>query len=206
MRFLVVDLDHPSREQKALVSRFYRGYIPTLAFLDALRQDGLQPFRRDCQPARRHLGPRGDPQESLRTLARRYALRAGPACGAPAIRLGRMRPRPLAWSRPRAPLPRREPPPSPSVGRATHAASYWELVGRQVPVQPSIAGAEALSEDSGLKLAAREVSEVTEGGRRAPRERRRRRTRARGRGRSRPSREADARRRRFPTRSDSRRC
>jgi hypothetical protein len=35
VRFLVVDLDRPSREQKALVSRFYRGYIPTLAFLDA---------------------------------------------------------------------------------------------------------------------------------------------------------------------------
>ena len=35
VRFLVVDLDHPSHDQKALVSRFYRGYIPTLAFLDA---------------------------------------------------------------------------------------------------------------------------------------------------------------------------
>jgi hypothetical protein len=35
VRFLVVDLDQPSRDQKALVSRFYRGYIPTLAFLDA---------------------------------------------------------------------------------------------------------------------------------------------------------------------------
>jgi hypothetical protein len=35
VRFLVVDLDHPSREQKPLVFRFYRGYIPTLAFLDA---------------------------------------------------------------------------------------------------------------------------------------------------------------------------
>ncbi|MEO8430634.1 MAG: hypothetical protein ABI592_03925 [Acidobacteriota bacterium] len=34
-RFLVVDLDHPSRDQKALVSGFYRGAIPTLAFLDA---------------------------------------------------------------------------------------------------------------------------------------------------------------------------
>jgi hypothetical protein len=35
VRFLVVDLEHPSRDQKALVSRFYRGYIPTLAVLDA---------------------------------------------------------------------------------------------------------------------------------------------------------------------------
>jgi len=35
VRFVVVDLDHPSRDQKVLVSRFYRGYIPTLALLDA---------------------------------------------------------------------------------------------------------------------------------------------------------------------------
>lgn len=35
VRFLVVDLDHPTAEQKAIVSRFYRGYIPTLAILDA---------------------------------------------------------------------------------------------------------------------------------------------------------------------------
>jgi hypothetical protein len=34
VRFLVVDLDHPSASQRALVSRFHRGYIPTLAFLD----------------------------------------------------------------------------------------------------------------------------------------------------------------------------
>jgi len=32
-RFIVVDLDHPSPPQKALVQRFYRGYIPTLAFV-----------------------------------------------------------------------------------------------------------------------------------------------------------------------------
>jgi len=32
-RFLVVDLDHPSASQRALVRRFYRGYIPTLAFV-----------------------------------------------------------------------------------------------------------------------------------------------------------------------------
>jgi hypothetical protein len=35
VRFVVVDLEHPSRDQRALVSRFYRGYIPTLAVLDA---------------------------------------------------------------------------------------------------------------------------------------------------------------------------
>lgn len=33
-RFLVVDLDHPSAEQKKLVARFSTGFIPTLAFLD----------------------------------------------------------------------------------------------------------------------------------------------------------------------------
>jgi hypothetical protein len=33
-RFLVVDLENPSAEHRALVSKFYRGYIPTLAFLD----------------------------------------------------------------------------------------------------------------------------------------------------------------------------
>jgi hypothetical protein len=33
-RFLIVDLDRPATDQKPLVSRFYKGYIPTLAFLD----------------------------------------------------------------------------------------------------------------------------------------------------------------------------
>jgi hypothetical protein len=33
-RFLVVDLEHASADQQKLVARFYRGYIPTLAFLD----------------------------------------------------------------------------------------------------------------------------------------------------------------------------
>jgi hypothetical protein len=53
VRFLVVDLDHPSREQKALVSRFYRGYIPTLAFLDA---SGKTVYNRSGETANR----RGD--------------------------------------------------------------------------------------------------------------------------------------------------
>jgi hypothetical protein len=35
VRFLVVNLACPSRDQSALVSRFYRGYIPTLTVLDA---------------------------------------------------------------------------------------------------------------------------------------------------------------------------
>ena len=33
-RFLVVDLDHASADQRALISRFYAGFIPTLAILD----------------------------------------------------------------------------------------------------------------------------------------------------------------------------
>ena len=33
-RFLVVDLERQSADQQKLVARFYRGYIPTLAFLD----------------------------------------------------------------------------------------------------------------------------------------------------------------------------
>jgi hypothetical protein len=33
-RFLVVDLDHVSSSQRSLLERFYRGAIPTLAFLD----------------------------------------------------------------------------------------------------------------------------------------------------------------------------
>jgi hypothetical protein len=33
-RFVVVDLAHPSSEQKPLVAGLYRGFIPTLAFLD----------------------------------------------------------------------------------------------------------------------------------------------------------------------------
>lgn len=53
VRFLVVDLDHPSREQKALVSRFYRGYIPTLAFLDV---SGKAVYNRSGETANR----RGD--------------------------------------------------------------------------------------------------------------------------------------------------
>jgi len=35
VRFLVVDLDRPTSDQKPLVSRFYKGYIPTLAVLDS---------------------------------------------------------------------------------------------------------------------------------------------------------------------------
>ena len=34
VRFVVVDLDRPSTDQKSLMSRFYKGYIPTLAVLN----------------------------------------------------------------------------------------------------------------------------------------------------------------------------
>jgi len=33
-RFVVVDLENPSADQRKLVAQFYRGFIPTLAFLD----------------------------------------------------------------------------------------------------------------------------------------------------------------------------
>jgi hypothetical protein len=35
VRFLVVDVEHPSPEQRALVKRFYSGSIPTIAVVDA---------------------------------------------------------------------------------------------------------------------------------------------------------------------------
>ncbi|HKA36615.1 MAG TPA: hypothetical protein VKH43_07320 [Thermoanaerobaculia bacterium] len=53
VRFLVVDLDHASRDQKVLVSRFYRGYIPTLAILDS---SGKVTYNRSGETASR----RGD--------------------------------------------------------------------------------------------------------------------------------------------------
>jgi hypothetical protein len=34
VRFVVVDLEHPSADQKLLVSKLYAGFIPTVAFLD----------------------------------------------------------------------------------------------------------------------------------------------------------------------------
>ena len=53
VRFIVVDLDRPSGDQRMLVSRFYRGYIPTLAFLDA---SGKAVYNRSGETASR----RGD--------------------------------------------------------------------------------------------------------------------------------------------------
>lgn len=55
VRFLVVDLDHPTSEQKPLVSRFFHGYIPTLAVLDA---SGRVVYDRSGETASR----RGDTQ------------------------------------------------------------------------------------------------------------------------------------------------
>ena len=49
VRFLVVDLDRPSREQKPLVARLYSGYIPTLAILD---RDGKVVYNRSGETAR----------------------------------------------------------------------------------------------------------------------------------------------------------
>ncbi len=49
VRFLVVDLNKPSPNQKALVSRFYSGYIPTLAFLD---REGKVVYNKSGETAR----------------------------------------------------------------------------------------------------------------------------------------------------------
>ncbi len=49
VRFVVVDLNRPSPDQKALVSRFYSGYIPTLAFLD---RDGRVVYNKSGETAR----------------------------------------------------------------------------------------------------------------------------------------------------------
>ena len=62
VRFLVVDLDHPTREQKPLVSRFFHGYIPTLAVLDA---SGRVVYNRSGETASRR-GDIGGLEEILR--------------------------------------------------------------------------------------------------------------------------------------------
>ncbi len=68
VRFLVVDLDHPAREQKPLVSRFFHGYIPTLAVLDA---SGRLVYNRSGETATR----RGD-TAGLEEILRRAIPRA----------------------------------------------------------------------------------------------------------------------------------
>lgn len=65
-RFLVVDLEHPSPDQRALVSRFYRGSIPTLAFLDRAGR----PVYNDAGET---SGQRGDTAKLEELLARAKA-------------------------------------------------------------------------------------------------------------------------------------
>ena len=60
-RFVVVDLSRPSSEQKTLVARLYRGFIPTLAFLD---RGGKVVYNRAGETARE----RGDASELERLL------------------------------------------------------------------------------------------------------------------------------------------
>ena len=65
-RFLVVDLEHTSPDQKALVSRLYAGLIPTVAFLD---RTGAVVYARAGETA----GKRGDSsrlEELLKSAAR----------------------------------------------------------------------------------------------------------------------------------------
>ena len=54
VRFLVVDLERPSGDQKALVSRLYHGSIPTVAFL---ARDGRVVYDQAGETS----GQRGDP-------------------------------------------------------------------------------------------------------------------------------------------------
>lgn len=53
-RFIVVDLEHPSKEQKPLVSRLYSGSIPTIAFLD---RNGTVVYDRAGETAPRRADP-----------------------------------------------------------------------------------------------------------------------------------------------------
>ena len=65
-RFLVVDREHTSPDQKALVSRLYAGLIPTVAFLD---RTGAVVYARAGETA----GKRGDSsrlEELLKSAAR----------------------------------------------------------------------------------------------------------------------------------------
>ena len=60
-RFLVVDAASPSSAQRALVARLYRGFIPTLAFLD---RNGKVVYNRAGETSRE----RGDVSELERLL------------------------------------------------------------------------------------------------------------------------------------------
>jgi hypothetical protein len=65
-RFLVVDIEHPSADQRALVSRFYSGFIPTLAILD---RSGAVVYNRSGETSPR----RGDTSRLEEILARARA-------------------------------------------------------------------------------------------------------------------------------------
>jgi hypothetical protein len=60
-RFLVVDLERPSEDQRALVARFYAGSIPTLAFLD---REGMVVYNQAGETA----SERGDIRKLEETL------------------------------------------------------------------------------------------------------------------------------------------
>ena len=64
-RFLVVDLEHPSAEQRDLVARFSTGYIPTLVFLSG---KGEVVYHRAGETARQ----RGDLTRLKEILARAF--------------------------------------------------------------------------------------------------------------------------------------
>jgi hypothetical protein len=68
-RFLVVDLDHVAGSQEPLVSRFYRGYIPTLAFVSG---SGAVVYDRSGETSSR----RGDAAALEAILARTKAAAA----------------------------------------------------------------------------------------------------------------------------------
>jgi hypothetical protein len=70
-RFLVVDLENPSADQRSLIARFYRGAIPTLAFLD---RKGEVVYNRAGETARE----RGDASALEETLKKARATRPSP--------------------------------------------------------------------------------------------------------------------------------
>ena len=67
-RFLVVDLENPSADQRNLIARFYRGAIPTLTFLD---RRGEVVYNRAGETARE----RGDASALEEILKRARATR-----------------------------------------------------------------------------------------------------------------------------------
>jgi hypothetical protein len=70
-RFLVVDLENPSADQRNLIARFYRGAIPTLAFLD---RRGEVVYNRAGETARE----RGDASALEEILKKARASRPSP--------------------------------------------------------------------------------------------------------------------------------